>query len=131
MKTICFYFAFCSIMTSCLQKKHEVIIQNLTNNEIKCWYHYYNDTSKPYFIGFCFSIDGTYKDYDRKKHIFLTEHTPLDPTPLWKLLNDSTLMFGDGFYYKIIYLNNDSIVLENVAIKGSYIRLHRDTSHVY
>jgi hypothetical protein len=106
------------------------MISDLTNNNFKYWYRYYNDTLKPYALGFCFYKNGTFIEYENPNYDHsrrLIFKSPILSKPNWKFINDTMMMFGEGDFYEIIALNGDSLILQSVKHKDSnYLKLHRD-----
>lgn len=109
--------------------QREKMVFALTNDSNKYWYRYHNDTSKPYALGFRFDKNGTYFRYENPNYDVTKRKLFSSPTlskPIWKIIDDSTLMFGEGIFYRILFLNHDSIVLQNLKVQSSYLKLHRD-----
>ncbi len=101
----------------------------LTNNNFKYWFRYYKDTARPYAIGFCVYKDGTYINYinpgwDRNKRQI--NSNPVQSKPIWKFIDDTTMMFGEGEKYRIVVLNADSLILQDEILPDRYLKLHRD-----
>lgn len=119
------------LIVSCsINSRKEVMIVDLTNDSCKYWYRYYNDTLKPYALGFCLYKNRTFirysnPNYERTKRNLY--NSPILSKPIWEIINDTTIMFGEGDYYKIIILNSDSLILQSVKFKtNDYLKLHRD-----
>ena len=119
---------------SCLRNNQSDFF--LTGNNIKYWYSYYKDTLRPYGGGYCFNKNGTYLKYcnpdspvsARKLRAFC--HYPADPKPIWKITDGKTFMFGENIFYKIITLNSDSIILQNIAYPDNFVKLHKDSDQI-
>ncbi|MDQ6755392.1 MAG: hypothetical protein M3004_00500 [Bacteroidota bacterium] len=103
------------------------MVRDLTNGNFKYWYRYSNDTSKPYAIGYCFYKNGTFIEYNNDAGSRLIFHSPVLSKPYWKLINDTTMMFGEGDLYKIMFFNGEDLILRNLKIPtNDSLKLHRD-----
>lgn len=115
------------LLVGCNRNKNRMV-RDLTNNNYKYWYRYHKDTAKPYSLGFCINRDGTYISYykdnnDRETRVIY--RSPMLPEPVWKIIDDSTIMFGKGDLYRILSFNQDSIILQSKAFDG-YLKLKKD-----
>lgn len=130
MRTTFFKIFFLFSFFSCDYKnERQKIIFELTNNDYKYWFRYHSDTSKPYALGFCINKNGTYIRYENPDYDISKRRLYLSPTlskPIWKIINDSTIMFGEDQYYKILFLNQDSLVLQNLNANKEYLKLFVD-----
>lgn len=87
------------------------------------------DTLKPYAMGYAFNIDGTYIRYCNPNYNFKLRAVCNENTakPIWKIIDDTTIMFGEGVLYKIIAINQDSMVLQHLKCPHDpFFKLHRD-----
>src|SRR6266496_4730258 len=123
-----------SVLAASCSHENREIKKYISNEDFKYWYRYHRDTSKPYAIGYCFKKDGTYIEYCNPNYNRKIRALCNDPNlskPIWKIINDSSIMFGEGILYKIIALNQDSMILQNLKFPNdSYIRLHRDKDQI-
>ena len=124
-------FLILPLFISCATNTRERTEAKLTNNDLKYWYRYHSDTLKPYSLGYCIFKNGTFIRYynpNHNKKNRIINDSPAESKPIWKLINDSTIMFGKGNLYKIVFLNADSMVLSNLEFPSldNYLRLHRD-----
>jgi hypothetical protein len=117
--------------TRCSYLSGKEKIRYLSNGGEKYWYRYHQDTLKPYSLGYCINKNGTFIRYfnprgDRKMRI-KDEYPPVHSKPIWKVINDTLIMFGKDYFYKIMFLNSDSIILKSIN-PGSdgYLKLHKD-----
>lgn len=109
--------------------KREKMIKDLTGNDHKYWYRYNKDTLRPYPIGYCFFKNGTFIGYfnnDWNQNIRIVDKSPELSEPIWKIINDSTVMFGKGDTFRILNLNKDSIILRSNYSDSTFLKLKRD-----
>lgn len=106
----------------------------LTGDTLKYWRRYSNLLTTKYCGGFCFYSNGTYSGYQCEFKTGVRYVNELFPEEkrIWKLVNDSVMVLGDGFLYKIVYFNNDSLILDNLQVNGTdeYLKLTVDKDQV-
>ena len=131
-KPYIYLFLLYLFFISCSDSQNE-LRRDLTNNNFKYWYRYNKDSLKPYSLGYCFFSNGTFIRYynpDYNKSIRrVNDMPPVYSNPIWKLINDTTIMIGDKNYFKIIFLNTDSVILKS-SESNDYLKLHRDKDQI-
>jgi hypothetical protein len=123
-----------AVLSGCNSGRQGKLNTALAGDTLKYWRRYSNDFPTTYCGGFCFYSNGTYVKYECK---FRTSERYIDNllapeiNRIWKIVNDSTMMFGEGFLYKIIYLNNDTLILDNLkSDTGEYLTMTVDKDQV-
>ena len=123
-------YTFCVLFCSC-QNKQDKITQYLARDSEKYWTAVDHLPIKRDRRGFVLYSSGQKSDYwDNHDAIgrCIVPHTP----DRWKLLNDTTLWFGTidpndenslkyGEEYKIEYVNEDILILNNAFFKKIYV----------
>jgi len=131
-KLYVFLLGLCCLFIACSQSRKK-LISDLSNNDFKYWYRYNKDSLKPYALGYCFFSNGTFIRYynpDYNKSIRKVNNMPpVYSKPIWKIIDDSTIMIGEKNYFKIIFLNADSVILKS-SESSDYLKLHRDKDQV-
>jgi len=125
------FLLFIAIFLSCNKSNSNKIADELTSGGKKFWY-FVEDAPILNSSGVCFNKDGSYFSYTRnnvlrKKTIPYNKRTIRRElnTPIWKLTNDSTLVYG-GNRYKIVYINNDIFVLSSMEIREKIVLMKDD-----
>ena len=124
----CIFFS--SLIVSCNHSKLRNMERILTSNSHKYWFRYQNVPTKPYLIGYCFENGGTYDIYFWKKgeKVRYKMDNSIYIEPLWAVLNDSTIMIGKGYNFKIVHFTDDSIILKALPenVQRGYFKLFRE-----
>lgn len=115
----------------CSNLSHRKTIKFLSNDSVKYWYRYHQDTQMPYSIGYCINKNGTFTRYynpgGNRKIRSIDELPPVHSRSVWRVINDSIIMFGEDEYNKILFLNADSIILKGIKPGPDvFLKLHRD-----
>lgn len=105
------------VMTGCRRvSKTEQLKLYFTNDSCKYWITYFKNPNKPYSTGFYICKDGSYANFiksDSNERIF---YQPFNQSkPIWRLISDSLLEFGEGVNFQIISYSQDSFILKNLA----------------
>jgi hypothetical protein len=98
----------------CTNSRQNNVIQFLTNGSKKYWIRIREYPIKRY-SSLYFSPDGTYKKYS----VFKGERRFVIPNyyTVWRLAADSTLLMGDGRMYKIEYLDDNVLILNEKSVR--------------
>ncbi len=111
----------------------ERIKRTLTNDNFKFWFRYHRNPERPYSLGYCFYSDGTFTRYfypDSNKNIRIINESPsIFSEPIWKIVDDSTLMIGKDDFFKIIAITMDSVVLKGKA-EDDFLKLHVERNQI-
>jgi hypothetical protein len=118
------------MLISACSRNSERVRSFIANKNVKYWYRYYKNPAKPYTLGYRFNKDGTYTYYcivkDTNRIVRAIVSSPSLPRPIWEVVSDTVLMFGQDEYYKIRFIKNDSIILKSLN-DNEFLKLHRDT----
>ena len=135
MRNFLLYTFLLLSLEGCSDSYHKEMVRALSNDSSKYWYRYYQDTLRPYSLGYRIFKDGTFIRYynpgGNKKSRIIDDTPPVHSKPYWKLIDDSTIMFGEGDYNKIVFLNADSVILQGLKSNTDhYLKLHRDNDQI-
>lgn len=110
--------ALCAL-SSCQQSKRERVVHYLTNGSKKYWTVVRKHPVK-WYTGYCFYKNGTWTNYSTYENKRFKIWLPVQHK--WKLLND-TILDWNLDKSKIIYINNDILVLNNMEFKQTLVLL--------
>lgn len=122
------------LLAACSNKNSltDKMIYDLTADSCKYWIRYHKDPLKTYKQGFCINKDGYFIRYyyprksDGKIRAINDDPISFYTKPVWKILNDSTIMFGEGDSSRIILLDSNNLILQNLRFKDSFLKLYRE-----
>lgn len=113
---IIYLFIFPTLFLSCTKNKQEHTTNYLTGGSEKFWTAVMDYPIKRY-MGVSYNINGTYGEYIISDSGLRTERI-LYSLPVWKLINETTLIDGNADTLKIEYINDDVLVLNKMSSRG-------------
>ncbi|MBL0744480.1 hypothetical protein [Chryseolinea lacunae] len=116
MKHLINFFFIANLAVISFSCEQKTVVKHLTYNSQKYWNLVYEHPLK-IGKGLLIKDDGTYEVfYEKKNGVRLKYVTKY--LPKWSLLNDSTFHFvGQNVKYKIEYLNEDILILNNLSAR--------------
>jgi hypothetical protein len=130
--TLIHYLVLSVFFTACANNSNKQGVYTVLSNDsdsVSYWRFYSVDTrSKKGGIGFY--QNGNFSQYVKENEdTAVLLYAPFVKTA-WRIIDDSTIMLGEGFNFRVVYCSSDSIVIRDLKESEVYFLAKEANQHL-